>query len=834
MNRAGLIPKLICNCLWVTISMCIAWSCANGFEPIREGSGHIAIEATVSNEGASWAAAASADSLHLRITCLDDSSSHEWLYLKDFNSDESLVPGTYLIELFTGDMVPEVDIEPLYYGSAQVQVAAGETADARVDCTLRSGGISIRVDIPSQLQSTDGILTINPSGGAPATYTPEQGIVSVWPGKTTIGIGWIYGTNESLRLSIGQIDVKAATLYRCTITCDLSGTAPRLTLSSDDNAFQPIWIDITDRVLSAAAPILEPLGVPDGATLHVPEGTMPTEAVGITVLPDSPDGIAALMLSSYAPNLQSAGWPSETDLLACDAATLSLMESEGLHMTRSDDGTITVNLTDVIPGLRYTLGVDHALFSLTAIDASGRESAPWTVRIVAEAVAVSIETINTVTAGMPTGQLTVDMGDGDIGGLTIETLVDGTWQPAAIIERTHISGGIWNVSYRAPEGLTDFALRTLYCGMEQQRTTVQRISPQFTITADAFARRAVIRIGCDIPELYDFIVANAGIYADGKMLPILERSIENHTITVIGLTPATKLTLSAAVGSPRGDFAAYPSATITTESEQELPNPSFEYHRPSIRHTDLPCGGAYSQNSVAIYNRQNMMTYEVDAPVDWANTNAKTFCTSRTPNTWYMQPSVSMVDRYYDGSMAVRLDCVGFDPEGEPIPEYLQQGTPYVPYSRNVPQVRYRAAGKLFLGNYSFDPTTMTETYDQGVAHSSRPMSLNGYYCFMPLNDTDCGYLSVEIISASADGTETVIAGGDYRFRTATGYTAFSIPLSYELFGIKATKIKVMISASDRFGTIAEESTAINIADDVPGARRAGASLWIDNLTLSY
>ena len=193
------------------------------------------------------------------------------------------------------------------------------------------------------------------------------------------------------------------------------------------------------------------------------------------------------------------------------------------------------------------------------------------------------------------------------------------------------------------------------------------------------------------------------------------------------------------------------------------------------------------------------------------------------------------MDDVQSGDFAVSLRSVAFDPNGEPIPDYAQTGEPYLPYSLNVPRIAYRAAGKLFLGDYSYDAKTGEETYNEGISWNSRPVSLNGFYKYQPSEDNwnDRGLVTVEVLG-ERDGEEIVIASAHRILPLATGYTAFSLPLEYAYYGVKASRIKVMFASSDKIGTIAEESSSIVTHSDPKTSTSLGSQLWIDNVTLAY
>ncbi|MDE6651190.1 MAG: hypothetical protein K2K08_02165, partial [Paramuribaculum sp.] len=247
-------------------------------------------------------------------------------------------------------------------------------------------------------------------------------------------------------------------------------------------------------------------------------------------------------------------------------------------------------------------------------------------------------------------------------------------------------------------------------------------------------------------------------------------------------------------------------------------------------------GGRYSQTIVEIFNMQNHADFRFRVPEVWANVNAKTYnLNSKKLNTWYVIPCVRTVEQeeaYAGSSFAVRIDNVAFDPDGEEIPDYLQESQPNVKYSRNIPNIKYKAVGKIFLGSYKWDSKTLSEVYNEGIAFSSRPSALNGFYRFVPVvpGSNQQGYVRVEVLSED----NTVISKGEGYLTPAMGYTAFTVPLVYESFGTKAARIKVMVAASPEVGSVAHETEAIVTVGDPKTSTSIGSSLWIDELAFSY
>lgn len=191
-----------------------------------------------------------------------------------------------------------------------------------------------------------------------------------------------------------------------------------------------------------------------------------------------------------------------------------------------------------------------------------------------------------------------------------------------------------------------------------------------------------------------------------------------------------------------------------------------------------------------------------------------------------MQPSAYIVrDDSYDGTFAMCLRSVAFDLNGEPIPDYTQTGQPYLQYSPIIPNIAYRAAGKLFLGGYSFDPATMEEKYRDIVDWHARPMSLNGYYKYSPSQSdpSDTGLAIIEVYG-EMDGEQKLIGSSVAHLPVANSYTAFRATVSYSYFGVKATGLKVMFASSRTIGTIAEESASIKTTPDPVEGASAGST----------
>ena len=236
-------------------------------------------------------------------------------------------------------------------------------------------------------------------------------------------------------------------------------------------------------------------------------------------------------------------------------------------------------------------------------------------------------------------------------------------------------------------------------------------------------------------------------------------------------------------------------------------------------------------------NRQNFTDVYVQWPKKyWASNNAKTFYTdSRNKNTWYMQPAAVLKPGLTDDVKAIVISSVGWDHDGEAIPDYVQLPGESLPYSNNVPAVAHRSAGRLFIGGYDYDPSTGSEVYTEGVNFSSRPSALNGYFKFLPdiTHTDDKAFVEVRLTNIS-DGVETVIAHGSITFDTAPDYRTFSVPLTYTYFNRPASRLYVMFSSSVAAGSQEYEDDNVPVTAYPELGVMRGSSLWVSGLTFSY
>lgn len=777
------------------------------------------------------------------LATADGSLSHSWASLADFPVDQPFLAGKYNLDVYSGsDMTEGVDC-PYFTGSAEFTLNGGEEAQPEVVCTLANTMLDVDFTSGFSEYFADCSVTFHSHGGRYVDFShDETRYVFLRPGDIDVSLNLTLADGRSC--SVYMTCIKNALPRHCyTATLTLSTDnpdVPAVTLSLDERiSTDNVTIRLTPALLAAKAPEIHCEGFADGSPLHITEGSVPDHSIAATV--DAASLLSGLFLSTNSPTLLAGGWPAEINLMEASESDMAAMRSFGLALVSSADGSLTVDFTKVVPNLRLAEGITQHRLQLQARTRTNIESRPAILAVELGGVDVTLIEVSEAVMGIDSCTMRISLpAEASLDDVAVEILGDdGQWTAPAETIRTPGAGGhSATITFDVPAGQSDIGSRILYCGAVKATTSIRRRAPEFNISVDAFSHSAVVMIESSDPGLTSYITRNASIYANGVPTLELARMEDNGVITVTGLKADTRYTLRATVlTQPRGNADFTAPVDITTEKAQQLPNADFEERRKSVEYRNLPSGGRYSQTIVGIFNRQNHANIKQEAPQSWANVNAKTFCMDAARhNTWYMQPSTESVLDAYLNSYGVRIQSVGWDIDGPEIPDYRQPDPPYTDYSRNIPRPAHRSAGRLFLGSYRFDPATMTETYDEGIEFASRPMALNGFYKYLPGSTATAerGFVRVEVTGISSDGAEITIAKAETALPAATGYTAFTVPLSYTVPGVKATKIKVLLASSTAVGTIDEETASvITIADPVTATYR-GSTLWVDALSLSY
>lgn len=802
----------------------------------------VALPGTEDNGGLS--SDLSPDDFSVTLTSIDGAYSKTWSKLGDFPYDDVFKIGTYDIEAYHGDLDKEGFESPYYRGCQRFSVKEAETSVVEISCKLSNSIITVDYSEAFRGYFSDFATTFHSEGGGYFIYSgSETRNLYMKPGDISLSVT-VKQPNGLESTFVPQTVIKALPQHHYRVHLDVNdgemGTAS-LVLSFDDSTeMEDVVIDLSDDIMSVPSPEIITRGFSSGEPVQMVEGVMPSNP--LTVMLSAQGGLKSVKFSCRNASLQQAGLPSELDLMKATADQQSVLNSLGLNVKglwRNPDKMAEIDfsgfLTNIIPDNRD----ENVIFSLMVIDRYDKASQPSSLVVSYTEVDVRVNASAPILLGHSSGAIDVSAVNADLNPNLISLYVktDDVWTVSPVSDIAPLNEGAWRLTFNAPHGNRPFHVQVMYNGTLKKTLVMDRAVPEYLMKVDPFACSAVVKFEHADPSVVSAITRYSDIMTpDGRKIKIVKRQPSEGLVTLAGLTPSSYYQIKA-VALSDDDTQFVPSVRFVTESKASVPNGDFEDARLVKEYNNIPSGGRYSQTHVGIYNHQNHWSGQLYLPDGgWTTVNDKTMCAAaKHKNTWYQQLSAMIVGDSKSGSKAMRLTSVAWDPAGEPIKDYAQNPGEFLSYNPNVPKISYRAAGKLFLGRYNYSPDDNKEIYEEGIAFSSRPSALTGYYKYLPASHhpLDNGIAEVMLLNIS-DGRETVVASGAVSLTLSHDYTSFSVPLKYTEFGLKPNTLRIMFASSSTIGSIEQETMAVTTIDDYEAGASRGSSLWIDNLSFAY
>lgn len=779
----------------------------------------------------------SVQQMGLKVTNMSTGREAQWKSVLDYPMDNSYLPGKYFVETAYGDSITEGFECPYFYASAVVDLSNGAEVDVPLVAKLASSMVQVEFSESFRSYFSSFSAVLHSEGGRYVEYFPQESRPAyLHPGNISIQLYLTMpSSGEKVMFEAARLP-EALPGYAYVATVDLSrqGGVPAVIVSFDNKVqTDDAFTILSEEFLNGSAPVIHCTGFTSGTPLEWIEGNSASTQYSMSV---ESDNLASLTLTTRSTLLCSEGWLPGVDILRLTEAQTGVMHNLGLEILRNDD-VITIDFSGVLKNLRYEAGAMSTLFTLEAVGKNMRLNAPVSFEVVPLPVDLKVVSASDIVAGVNKGEIIVESPTSQLNdNLQMLAFIGNKWVEMPVYEIESRSPGLYALRFDAPDGTEAVRTKIMYCGMQKAELILKRVSPKYTIAVDAYALKAVVKVIPEDENLTSVITSMLRVYGNGSALQVIDVDAEHGILVIGGLSSSTDYSINATVMQSPSAIDFCPAVNVHTENVAGFANGSFEDREKDFEYKDMNSGGRYSQNIVPIFNQQNRRSFEIYVPEKWATTNPKTACLdARNINTWYVEPSAQIVEDAYAGAYAVMLQSVGWDVNGEAIPDYLQPDGNYTKYSCNVPNIAHRAAGRLFLGDYSFNPYNENERYDFGIDFGSRPSALNGFYKFVPSvsDPSDRGVALVEVLGIY-NNMEIVIARTELQLRPALTYTAFTVPLSYPHFGVKATRLRVMMASSSRYGSIAEESVRVPVSNNVEIAAALGSTLWVDELSLSY
>ncbi len=777
---------------------------------------------------------------NISISNIDGSFNHLWKTPLDLPKKETLQTGSYLITAFYGDINDEGFDKPYYCGSASIEIAEASANNVSIPCSLANAMISISYSNAFRNAFSDYCSILHTPGSSYLTHLKDETRpLYLKPGETTIAVSFESNNGANATLQPITINTQPRHHYLITIDVDYNSLGEYVLIVKYDTllAIENTTITLTDEILNSPTPEITTIGFSDKDIINIIEGENLPERIETIV--NSKIGISEITITTNSPSLIDAGFPHEIKLGEITPEQLSIITSMGLTITGFWDNKncASIDFTNLLSRLKAT---DNNLNSFTIIAKDYFFKTTNPISLIVSTTPININIVNTPQSIIGDNLATLAITSShqiNPNLLTISATDDNGILHKSTIKSICDKNDSTLITFSIPHGMNDSNAKIYYNNSFKASTTISRISPNFKIDVDAFASSAAIKVITDNNEMTNFITQNLHIFANDYDAKVVGRDLKKGIIYVSGLKPSTSYSFKATLMKNNPNATYSNIVKITTETNIPIPDGSFESVKESINKT-IPSGGWYSQTHLPIYNQQNQTNVSIYTPKeDWATVNKKTFCEiAKNQNSWYMQPSTFMIKDAINGTKAMKLVSVAWDTNGEKIKDYAQDlYSEHINYNKNIPNISNRAAGKLFLGKYNYDPTTNTEQYIEGIPFASRPSALNGYFKYTPCasNPTDKGIVIISLLNKS-NNNEFEIASNSYLFNYTSDYTAFSIPLTYCDFGVKATHLKIMFASSYNIGSIPYENANIATLPHPQTASSIGSILILDNLNFSY
>lgn len=871
MNKRSL--QLFSHAMLTAICLLIS-SCSEDNPWVEKGVGYIAPKISTSvdikrstSTRAENISAPDAAQFALSLEKADGSIKKNWPTFSAFQTDEKFKIGTYTMAASYGNIDEEGIERPYFYGEATFDVKEDQTTEVNITASLANSMVSVIYTDAFKKYFTDWSATLHSEGGAYiAIPKGEDRPVYVKPGNISLLIAFTKQNGNAATYQPAEF--KALPRHHYKLTFDVNGGEigdGKLVITFDDSLEEDdVEIDLSDEMITAPAPEITPKGCSFASPLEMLEYSSPAEPVKFFIRAKS--GIKEAKLTINSAHKLPLG--NEFDICSLSELQLAQLSAAGIIQTglSRNPGTIAeINISNLI-GL---LPAGNHEITLVVKDKNTKVNDPVTLTITSTPLTLEVVQQPPLPAGETTASLTMAFNGTDLASnLSIEAIDDyGAWQPCTITKITPKATTQkkadpfplkqYSVDFSLPSATRDIQYRIKYAGIIKASGTISRIYPEYNVSIDPYSRKAVIYIHPENEAYKATIVDNLRVFASNTELAIAARNESIGYVIVSGLQPSQNYEIKTTLRS--GNSPTFNDATsITTEAASTVPNGNFETLVEKYNIESMTQGGPYTRTLIGS-SAHNTQTLKISEPQYWATTNPKTLnLAASTQNSWFVLPSVFNSTLYFqskthfftsgfggdtstpdayswsaaNGNNAMVIRNVAYDPAGKEPSTDKKTATPTGYYCKNVPTIAYRAAGKLFLGSYSY--SSGTETYNEGISFTSRPSSLTGMYRFHEGEDAigEKATVKIELLN----GSDVIGTGYATLAPNTSDFGTFTVNITYTVAHLKATSLRIMFASSDATGTITQETNNIKTTAHASlfEQESRGSVLVVDNLVFNY
>lgn len=817
--------------------------------------------------------------LALTLKSADGSYSHTWSSVDDFDPNAEFPIGDYEMTAVYGNPDQEGFDRPAYAGSTTFTVLENQTTSVDLTAKLVNSMISIEYsdDFKNYMSTYNAEIKSNTTGKTVYYGARETRPVYVKPGNITLDLSFSTPGGAENTLRIATVTAVPRYHYHVKVGLKNQTGGTSLEVSFDENLnHEEVTIDLSDELLNAPAPTIEGHNLSEGSTYHYIEGNTP-ERAALNIIAHG--GVSEVSISTSSVTLTAQGWPASLTLNTETPASLRQRLTElgldvrGIYTTPGK--LAALDFTDVPPSLEYLDDYNDATFTVQVVDKYSKVSEPYSFKM--ELTPLYIRLSNPGPLHVAATEVSFDL---EYNGDDPETKIGfrvknerGYWSKVTAKEIKSTGDNKYRVTLNIPASTSPVTVSATAATKTAKDLVIPHTGlPAMTVTVPVngvWATKADVTISSD--EADAALLAKGATYyvsLDGvNYTPASVASVDGRTATITGLQPGSQYNMKIGFGNNE----SLASSVVNFETEEALPVPNGDFENLTTTYSvnSLNYGGQYRN---AATNYWNTVTYEVKEADGWKSVNPKTMCGSNQ-NTWFSQPAVfnttlswvascpglavfetgkgsdtpaSFRDfKVHRGSNAMVIRNVAWDPAGSD-PERVSTSDPakYYYWNPTVPTISRRAVGRMFLGSsYTYNKNNRTEVHNQGVAFTSRPTALEGWYYYtLDVGDVVEENKEQARISIELRNGDEVIASGEVYLNAQSEYTKFSCPIEYfvndDNIILKATQLRIMVESSSRGipGTPQNENNSVKVSTYISKyeAYQHGATLVVDDFTFVY
>lgn len=771
----------------------------------------------------------------IRLSKADGSYTRTWSSVEEFAKEDKFPVGVYDLEAFYGDPESQGVLTAYskgyeyayYYGKTEnITVLEGEETPVTISARLNNSIVLVEYTDAFKAYFTDWSTTLKTSGKTDVEIGNREATSYVKPGDVDIVIDATLQNGKTLFLNPAAFEAEPQHMYKIKYNIhDGNVDYKTLVISFDDDPSgeTDIFIDLTDDVINAEAPVITAQGFKNGEEIETQVGVpLQNSEIKMSVIARGGIKAATLKVVSNPPYSSTFLNNSVIDLCQATPEQQTAMMNAGIKARGFFDNPGEMAYLDLTEFCKSLPQGSHEI-SLMVTDKFGNANK--------EEMKVTITTVPTNAYIMEDAQVmfgeeyvdvkvSYDGPDPTIPGNNpfsfTMILGSGMESPAGILGIGSVENPLSRANYVAKEyvyrlqmpaeGADEYPIRMYFNNGNNAIGEPHKVVvnyPEYTLEYDALAKKIRMRIetvkGQPIDETTRAkFTERLRVFVDDTETSVSK--IDGIIFLDDNFAPANNYNIKTTLQKKDNPDVFSNVDIVTTETENQLPNQDWSSRSQTININPIDVGSKYNVTVVMIPGTyQNTSSISVFEAENWSSINSKT-CSSlaQTNNTWFKVPSTILTGDIYT------VRTVGYSHEaltlstsgGQMNRNYYGETTPERSQLNIVP-------GELFLGSYSY--TQSGENRIDGIDFSTRPSALSFKYSYMS-REGETAYVRIAV---KDENDETIAQGFSSLTNTASAWKFdestledpdgeyYTVDLSEYPFGKKAKKIEICFLSTD-------------------------------------